>query len=176
MDSFELILRNERVRSGMQMRLLISAINSLYFIFFALHEKQGSQRLLWILFALLPLLFFYTEWMLGKKKNKQAFSTTYLFLSIVWSTISIWICLVHCILLIGDAAARRVLKVSFSGSGVEYPSVPKKIISWNELDNVVLKDGLLTIDFKNNKLLQAEIEGVADEELFNAFCREQLKR
>ncbi len=26
------------------------------------------------------------------------------------------------------------------------------------LDNVILKDNILTIDFKNNKLIQAEIE------------------
>jgi len=45
----------------------------------------------------------------------------------------------------------------------------------------VLKDGLLTLDFKNNRLMQKEIaddedEDDADEEEFNTWCRDQLAR
>jgi hypothetical protein len=43
-----------------------------------------------------------------------------------------------------------------------------------------LKDGLLTLDFSNNKVVQREIEDDeeddADEEEFNNFCRNQLAR
>lgn len=44
---------------------------------------------------------------------------------------------------------------------------------WNEFSNVVLKDSLLTLDFKNNKLLQLSIEetsSLIDEKAFNDFC------
>ena len=53
----------------------------------------------------------------------------------------------------------------------------KKKYSWKDIDNVVLKDGLLTIDFKNNKLFQKEIDGEdkeADEEEFNNWVRGKL--
>lgn len=33
----------------------------------------------------------------------------------------------------------------------------KKVIYWQEINNVVLKDGILTIDFKNDKLIQEEV-------------------
>ena len=35
---------------------------------------------------------------------------------------------------------------------------PGKKYQWDQFSNVVLKDNILTLDFKNNKLLQAEIE------------------
>lgn len=45
---------------------------------------------------------------------------------------------------------------------------------WNDFSNVVLKDNLLTLDFKNNKLIQLNIdEGktTIDEEEFNCYCK-----
>ena len=40
--------------------------------------------------------------------------------------------------------------------------------------NVILKDNILTIDFKNNKLIQVEIENNINEIQFNEFARQQL--
>ncbi|MEO5892804.1 MAG: hypothetical protein ABIQ31_21320 [Ferruginibacter sp.] len=54
----------------------------------------------------------------------------------------------------------------------------KKLLSspayqWNEFSNIILKDNLLTIDFKNNKLIQVSIDEskmTIDEKEFNEFC------
>jgi hypothetical protein len=57
---------------------------------------------------------------------------------------------------------------------------PRKIL-WSDLRNVVLKDGLLTLDFADNRLFQRETDDLDDEEYdgtedeFNIFCRRQLK-
>ena len=51
-----------------------------------------------------------------------------------------------------------------------------RIVEWHQLSNVVKKDDLLTLDFKNNKLLQVHdinADHVAEDE-FNRFCRDQL--
>ena len=69
--------------------------------------------------------------------------------------------------------------VSISESQVIYPSFPRKKIDWQELSNLMLKDGLLTIDFKNNKIIQqqiADISSTIDEKEFNDFCRQQLNK
>jgi hypothetical protein len=49
---------------------------------------------------------------------------------------------------------------------------------WESFTNIVLKDNLLTIDFKNNKLLQLTIEEntAANEKQFNHYCTVQLKK
>ena len=49
----------------------------------------------------------------------------------------------------------------------------KPVHDWNEFNNIILKDDMLTLDFKNNKLLQlnvmASTNGI-DENSFNNFC------
>jgi hypothetical protein len=56
---------------------------------------------------------------------------------------------------------------------------PKKY-EWTEIDNIVLNGGILTIDFKNNKLLQLETDDEEDDEYdvedeeFNNYCRKHL--
>lgn len=66
----------------------------------------------------------------------------------------------------------------FSSSGVHIKRVFKTVtISWKELDNVILKDNLLTIDLRSNKIIQAELlagNGAVDEKAFNLFCDQQL--
>jgi hypothetical protein len=39
---------------------------------------------------------------------------------------------------------------------------------------VILKDGILTIDFRNDKLIQQEISESINEPEFNEFCRDSL--
>jgi phosphoglycerol transferase MdoB-like AlkP superfamily enzyme len=51
-----------------------------------------------------------------------------------------------------------------------------RLIEWNQLSNVIKKHDLLTIDFKNNKLLQVQVINAdhIDEDEFNEFCQQQL--
>jgi len=50
-------------------------------------------------------------------------------------------------------------------------------VGWNQLNNVILRNDLLTVDFKNNKILQLEvldnIPGIKEDEI-NGFCRSRL--
>ncbi|HMG83721.1 MAG TPA: hypothetical protein VK559_11845 [Ferruginibacter sp.] len=48
---------------------------------------------------------------------------------------------------------------------------------WTDFNNIILKDGLLTLDFTDNKLLQLYIDDrktTIYENFFNSFCSEQL--
>lgn len=51
-----------------------------------------------------------------------------------------------------------------------------KKYSWQDFSNIVLKDNLLTLDFKNNKVMQLEIEinFPVDEGQFNEFCETRI--
>jgi hypothetical protein len=53
-----------------------------------------------------------------------------------------------------------------------------RIVEWNQLTNVIKKHDLLTLDFKNNKLLQVQIINAdhINEEEFNLFCVRQLEK
>ncbi len=51
-----------------------------------------------------------------------------------------------------------------------------RLVAWNELTNIIKKYDLLTIDFKNNKLLQVQVINMdhIDDDQFNQFCQQQL--
>lgn len=69
--------------------------------------------------------------------------------------------------------------VQFSGDGIHLTRVFKTIIfPWSAMDNVILKDNILTIDFKTNKIIQVEVaeqNRMTDEHAFNQFCKEQMQ-
>jgi hypothetical protein len=77
----------------------------------------------------------------------------------------------------------RPEELGFSEKGIVFRSVFSKNIQWSELNNALIKDGILTLDYKNNKLFQAETDDDEDneeydvgEDEFNEFCRAQLAR
>ena len=68
-------------------------------------------------------------------------------------------------------------EVGFTKDEITINSFPQKHYNWKEAQNIVLKDNLLTIDFKNNKILQKQTESDVDattEKEFNEFCRQQI--
>lgn len=69
-------------------------------------------------------------------------------------------------------------EIGFSKLEVTFNTLIKKRYDWEEFQNVMIKDGLLTLDFRNNKIIQKEIEGEvssAIEKEFNDFCRGKME-
>jgi hypothetical protein len=53
----------------------------------------------------------------------------------------------------------------------------KKQQGWQAFDNIVARDGLITLDYKNNKLVQLELDHTKsklDEISFNEYCKKVL--
>ena len=68
-------------------------------------------------------------------------------------------------------------EIAFDTEEIVFNSIPKKRYGWSVISNVVLKDGLITIDLKDNTLIQKEVNEPVSKEIeneFNAFCKEQI--
>lgn len=68
-------------------------------------------------------------------------------------------------------------EIGFSKDDIVFNTFPKKRLQWNDVSNVLIKDGLITIDQKNNKLFQKEINEAATRQVeieFNEYCRQQI--
>lgn len=65
----------------------------------------------------------------------------------------------------------------FTTEKISKMNFPGKDFSWNMFNNVILKDNILTLDFKNNRLIQAEIDKghEINERQFNSFAQSKLK-
>ena len=69
-------------------------------------------------------------------------------------------------------------EVGFDKEEIVINSFPSKHYQWDQVNNVILKDNMLTIDFKNNKMLQRETESDVSHEIeseFNTFCMLNIK-
>ena len=68
-------------------------------------------------------------------------------------------------------------EIAFDPAGIVINTFPKKHYPWNAIQNAIIKDDVITIDFKNNKLLQKDINepvSASTTQEFNTFCREQI--
>jgi hypothetical protein len=65
----------------------------------------------------------------------------------------------------------------FSKEHVVRNIFPKKTYEWVDIDNVVIRDNLFTLDLRSNKIIQKELDTPVDKQLqdeFNEFCQRQL--
>jgi hypothetical protein len=71
-------------------------------------------------------------------------------------------------------------ELGFSKNFIQENGLFGKKINWNELNRIILKDDILTIDFKNNKLIQVYTDNEEDDEYevgsdeFNAYCQNRI--
>ena len=89
-----------------------------------------------------------------------------------------WMTIVYLIAAILEKQAKFPQEIAFGKEEIVFNSFPKKRYSWSDLNNVILRDGIITVDFKSNQLLQKEIQSgstAQDEKEFNEFCHLRLK-
>ena len=70
-------------------------------------------------------------------------------------------------------------EIGFDKEEIVINSFPSKHYQWQNIKNVVLKDNILTVDFKNNKILQKETESDVSSETekeFNTFCLSAIQQ
>lgn len=74
--------------------------------------------------------------------------------------------------------ALQKIQLLFTPEKIIKLNFPKRDYLWNVFSNVIIKDKILTLDFKNNHLLQVEIEEPKNinENEFNLFAQAQLNR
>jgi hypothetical protein len=88
-----------------------------------------------------------------------------------------WLAAFYAICAVLERQVKFPEEIAFNENHVVVNSFPKRTIPWAEVSNAIIKDGILTVDFRNNKLIQKEIEDEVEpsvEKEFNAFCQQQL--
>lgn len=182
MDKFCIILPNEKKGTYKILTLLIAVINIVGLAYVSTHVNEDSSFHNWSAAGISSIaapLIFYIFFKKGRETNIFQMIFGFFLASILWMLIGFY--LMGFLLLIFAVAgllALRKLKVEFDNQLISYPSFPRKKIEWNEVSNLILRDNILTIDLKNNKLIQHtlnenENEGL-DETAFNTFVQQQL--
>jgi hypothetical protein len=175
----ELTLKNSRLKIYQIMSGILMLINFAASFSVTFTPRYSEEKY----FPLIVLVLVLINLIIHKGKfsflNKKEFvSAIIIFFAVIWIKWELYLPgALNLVIAFFYIYANRKFEVVISESSISYPSFPRREIEWNELQNVIMKDGILTIDFKNNKLLQAETEEYSfNEKEFNEFCREQLKK
>ncbi len=177
--NFVFCLKNEKLKTYEKISWILILLNISIFLYLGLmFNNAANAKWLFIGSALVLFISVYT---FIRKKNKDLelnYSSSFAVSAFIWfKTGFIWPGIINILLLVFEIISKRKFEIVVNESFIHYPSFPKKEIEWSELTNIILKDGILTIDMKNNKLIQVNIEestsGV-EEKYFNDFCKERL--
>ncbi|MCF8449611.1 MAG: hypothetical protein K9G49_07035 [Taibaiella sp.] len=137
--------------------------------------------------TLFVITIFRNKWIVGKKANRMvriaelliAGSIAALSFAEQWKfPMGIFSVLTAAILfsLYWERDAGQQLYVHIDEKGVHMPVTSRKrFIAWSEIDQVLLRYGVLSVDCLDNKLYQVDVAGTtADSELFDNFCKNMV--
>lgn len=179
---YSFILKDNNEKAYNQFTWFLFFLHIIAAAVFALNTNDSKVKIsIYILlgfYALLSIVYFFY------RTHKKGFETFSLILALLYANFwfqhvgIIAVIIFALIYIIVSAVKGKRTTVLVSAEGVLLTRVFKTIIfPWTEMENVILKDNLLTIDFKTNKIIQVEVVETAkavDEFEFNRFCTEQL--
>ena len=167
------------------------AFNSFFWFLFFLHliaaafiavNAFNSYQKNTAAFSIAILLLITAVFYLFKNKFKQKNYQLVLFALMVlfWVLQAAWLpaVIVAASIALSTVILKKKSEAIFSVENIIITkSLFKNTYSWAAVQHAILKDNLLSIDFKNNHLLQVEIAAATipiDEKIFNQFCYQQL--
>ena len=181
MSNYEIFLKNHKVKFYSRFGWLIIIINFfvIAYLTYVLDKLSMNKLPLMVLAVVILISLYFT---IVKKNDLADLKHLVPFCIILPAWINLdfpWIAGLNAVLFLMSLIAGKTPVIYIDDREIFYPSFPKKKIKWNELTNMILKDGYLTIDFKNNKLIQQlvdETQTRIDEKEFNEFCQQQLNK
>ena len=178
MKQYELVLKNEKERSYRRISVLLLTINFISILY--LTYEKGFTKWGPLILSTLAMLLALTSFYFRNKNERMTFTAAFFLFILAWQTAGYWIPeILNFLFAILNLYALQIPIVNINENNITYPSLPKKNINWQDLNNLILKDGLLTIDFKNNRIIQqniAETPTTIDEKEFNEFCKQLLNK
>jgi len=177
MQQFDIVLKNDKIKSYRNIAMIVLLLNLaifIYLLFFDEYRYESASAILLVGIYVFMRLYFI-------KKYNQG---NYLDQIIMFVLAGCWLGLqnylmVTALVILGILYHLTLQKIQFvfTPEKVTRFTFPAKEYDWNLFNNVVLKDNVLTLDFKNDKLIQAEIENQKsiNEQQFNSFVQSQLK-
>lgn len=176
---YSFLLKNTNLRLYNRIAYIISFLNFLFFIYLAYFAESisGSGKIKAYVFVL--VLIFCFEWLYKKfyPGMQYYFTLNYTFLIIGWAFIytSAGMVILHLLLAALDILIRQNILLGITNDAIiQQQGILKKKYNWDEFSNIIMKDGLLTLDFKNNKIRYYDIDEQVNETEFNHFCRQRL--
>ncbi len=170
--------------SQLMLLLSVAAFGYESFIIFKLKQQLPGADISYAIYYLIVIACILGWWIFCRNQAARLISPNYRFglmlcamgwLMVPSGKLFAFIYLVACLL---EKPVKVSPEVGFDEEEILFNSLPSKRYLWNVINNVVLKDGLLTIDLKNNTLIQKPVDARVSPEVekeFNEFCKQNLR-
>ena len=176
---FVVVLKNSEKKTIQGMGLLLGGLAIGLSAYRSLQETGAGMSLLF----LVAVVILY-GWNIAQLRKNRAVRYRLLFglsgAGMILVAPFSWLGVLYLLLAALEPFAARQQEIGFHDDHIRFSDGFQKTYAWQELRNVILKDGILTIDFRNNRLFQKETDDAdeddydGDEEAFNRYCRERL--
>ncbi len=173
---FRITLKNNKIRSYYVISALIVILHVAVFSFLLFSEKYFYDA---VVSLFLLLLYLGMRFYMTRRSNSRFYidQLIYLILAGSWLVMRNYELVAICLLL-GILYHFSIQKIQFlfTSEFIKKTNFPATTYSWDEVNNVILRDSILTVDFTSNKLLQCEIDddNNINEREFNLFAKKQL--
>ena len=194
-QSYRLVIKDKKYGSYKKLASFLFSISATFFIALALRSGSISNRLIFFTAAIILLAYSVYNWFY-KRKKERSYIIIYLLTAVIWiSNTPFWyFSILFLLMLFLQLRIESDFVIIFSDRKLIINGFIRHEYQWSGFNNVILKDDLLTLDFKNNRILQVEPdwnesvssggienweagEGYPEtEKEFNDFCREHLNK
>jgi hypothetical protein len=176
MPRFIIVLKNAKIRTYTIISWLIIALNFVAFVYVGMRRSEDLKNLPFFAAAILTGTFVFNLFSKREETINDALSLGFCVAIIAWIVLQYyWGAGMMVLLFLFQDITRRKLAVLFFDDRIIYPSFPKRTITWSELNNVIIKDTILTIDMKNNRVYQNEVISPVSDLEFNEYCDAHLQ-
>jgi hypothetical protein len=179
---YVVILKRNSERATDALSFFLCLLSSISFFYHAMTSTKSSP---WFLYAasailLIGLVTNFIARRMGRTHIRYRYLLLVAALGWIASPFLPWLCVLFIVLAILEYQTKRPLEIGFDKDRVVINSLIRRRYDWSAFSNIILRDGLLTMDFKDNRLFQKEVadddeEDDADEDEFNDYCRARLQ-
>lgn len=178
MNNFAIEIPNERIKTYKIFTFIMLTLNFLGFSYVFLRTNSNAS-----IFALIALVLNAVPWLyylLNKKHIKSPIiEITLIASAFLWMYFgNFWMGIIMLFFAAMSFFTNKKQIILFNEEGIVYPSFPVKKYAWADVAQVIWRDDILTIDLKDNKLLQFNIEKKFAEGFdvvgFNGWCEKRL--
>ena len=181
MQQYSIIIKNDRYKQLKNFQVIFLTVMAIV-LTIATYFENDMFSMAWP--ALICFCLFFA---INQHDFKKRFLRTTNFLSLgfliatagSFFMLEWWITLLIAVITVFQAFLKSRFEVEVNEKSVFITMFPQKNIAWKSLQKLLIKDDLLTIDYTDNKIMQAEIEPslskIGSETEFNEFCRLQLQ-
>ena len=177
MQEFEIVLKNDKLKLYGNIAKIFLLLNFTVFVLLLFYEPYRYTSIAFLIAFVLYLLL--RQYLFKKGSVTNVLDEFVFFIPAAgWLGMHSYLIGIGCMLMgILYKLSLQEIRFVFGQENIMKMNFPQKKFAWGLFNNVVLKDNMLTLDFKNNKLLQAEIEkNDISETDFNSFAGLQINK